>query len=121
MEWENPFDGQEEEFELFVPYVRGTYAYPYASRITGQDYRFGFVRKFLPRVRGELCDYGREYKIMLPQNGIYEIGIKRWSKEDHMLQSREVHWYVLFDSAIYEIERNEVLYYLSHPLNQIAE
>ena len=58
MEWENPFDGQE-EFELFVPYVRGTYAYPYASRITGQDYRFGFVRKFLPRVRGELCDYGR--------------------------------------------------------------
>ena len=52
MEWENPFDGQEEEFELFVPYVRGTYAYPYASRITGQDYRFGFVRKFLPRVRG---------------------------------------------------------------------
>ena len=79
------------------------------------------MRKFLPRVRGELCDYGREYKIMLPQNGIYEIGIKRWSKEDHMLQSREVHWYVLFDSAIYEIERNEVLYYLSHPLNQIAE
>ena len=64
MEWENPFDGQEEEFELFVPYVRGTYAYPYASRITGQDYRCGFVRKFLPRVRGEVCDSGREYKIV---------------------------------------------------------
>ena len=36
MEWENPFDGQEEEFELFVPYVRGTYAYPYASESQGR-------------------------------------------------------------------------------------
>lgn len=102
------------DFEVFVPYVHGTYAYPYISLVTGPDPRYRLERHFLSHVRPFWHGNGWIYFYMLPLVGIYEIGIKRWDSETQELLSREVS-YIVFDAEdIEDISKERVIECVKH-------
>lgn len=98
-----------EGYNIFVRWTKGTYAYPYISRITGPHPQFHFTRIFLRLCRPTRSGGGWHYEIDLFDEGVYEVGIKRWNSETKELLSREVFWFILFDGDIMDISKEEVL------------
>lgn len=97
------------DYEVFVPCVEDTYAYPYISFITGPDPKYRFERHFLRRVHPHWSGNGWKYFYMLPLVGVYEVGVKRWDCDTRELLSREVYYLVFNGEDIEDISRESVI------------
>ena len=98
-----------EGYEVFVRRSKGTYAYPYISKIVGTHPQYHFARIFLQFSCFFRSIRGWYYEIDLMEDGVYEVGIKRWNSETKELLSRDVYWFTLSDGKIIDICKDDVL------------
>lgn len=106
---EEEYEDNYADYDFVVPYVKGTYAYPYISKITGTHPVYKFARSFIDRSCLSFGSDGFQYYAVLPGEGVYEVGFKRRDKKTKELISRTVYWMLWYNDVLERIPKWAVL------------
>lgn len=98
-------------YEYGVDKAKGTEIKTYLAEIEGAHPKYRFKRRFLRRT---CCSYnGKQYyKVEIGGHGVFELSIKRLDHETGELLSLEKRWFVYYRKTYYDIDKEDVLFFL---------